>query len=196
MHIKSVCVFCGAYNGRRNEYQLAAQQLGTFLAANKIKLVYGGGRLGLMGTVSKAVLENGGHVVGIIPSFFSEEVRHEAVTELHVVESMHERKAKMYEMSDCFIALPGGFGTLEELTEALTWTQLGLHNKPCGLLNTADYYGHLLEFFESAIAEDIIHGPLSTLLTVATTPEELLRQMDEQVAKPADRTTKAAFLKK
>jgi uncharacterized protein (TIGR00730 family) len=134
--MKRICVFCGSSSGNRPEYRAAAEELGTELARRNIGLVYGGGNVGLMGVLADAVLGAGGEAVGVIPEhLMAREIGHDGLTKLDVVRSMHERKALMADLSDAFIALPGGFGTLEEFCEVVTWTQLGLHSKPCGILN-------------------------------------------------------------
>jgi len=143
MEIKSVCVYCGSSPGKNPDFLQSARAMGTELANRKITLVYGGGRSGLMGEVARTVLERGGRVIGVIPKALEDqELAFREVTELRVVDSMHERKALMAELSDAFVALPGGYGTLEEIFEVLTWVQLGFHTKPCGLLNISHYYDH------------------------------------------------------
>jgi uncharacterized protein (TIGR00730 family) len=149
--MKRICVYCGSSPGKMPEYRFAARILGHEMAARNIGLVYGGASIGVMGTVADAVLEKGGEAFGVIPEVLAKkEVAHTGLDELFVVNSMHERKAKMAELSDGFIALPGGWGTIEEIFEMLTWAQLGLHEKPCGLLNTCSYYDHLFAFLEHA----------------------------------------------
>lgn len=147
--MKTICVFCGSSLGEDPTFIEAASKLGEALAKSQITLVYGGANIGLMGTVANAVLKNGGKVIGVIPKFLAgKEIAHPNLTELILVESMHERKMKMFELSEGFIAMPGGFGTLEELSEMLTWQQLGLHRYPIGLLNINGFYNHLQLFFE------------------------------------------------
>src|SRR5579871_639763 len=147
--LRRVCVFCGSSSGLRSSYAEAARRLGWTLAGHKVGLVYGGGKVGLMGTVADAVLERGGEAIGVIPQpLVAREIAHPGLTELRIVSSMHERKALMADLSDAFIALPGGYGTLEEFAEALTWSQLGIHKKPCGLLNVAGYYDNLIAFLD------------------------------------------------
>src|SRR5512146_155412 len=142
---KRICVFCGSNTGTRLAYVEAAQRLGVILAERKLGLVYGGGKVGLMGKLADAVLGAGGEVIGVIPQkLMRKEIAHAGLTDLRVVNSMHERKAMMAELSDAFIAMPGGFGTFEEFCEMVTWAQLGVHRKPCGLLNIEGYYDHLL----------------------------------------------------
>ena len=154
---KRICVFCGSSSGVRESYAQAARTLARHLVSLGIGIVYGGGKVGLMGTLADAALEAGGEVIGVIPeSLVAKEVGHGGVSELRVVGSMHERKALMAELSDAFIALPGGYGTFEEFCEVLTWTQLGLHRKPCGVLNVERYYDPLLALFDHAVAEQFV----------------------------------------
>jgi uncharacterized protein (TIGR00730 family) len=151
---RRICVFCGSSTGCRPIYADAARVLGQLLAQRGIGLVYGGGRLGLMGVLADAVLASGGEVIGVIPQAMVQQERgHTGLTELRVVSSMHERKATMSELAAAFVALPGGFGTLEEFCEVLTWTQLGLHRKPCGILNVCGYFDALLKLFDHAVEE-------------------------------------------
>src|SRR3712207_1163783 len=149
-----VCVYCGSSPGARPEYRAAARDLGTHLAQSGIGVVYGGGKVGLMGAVADAARDAGGEVIGVIPrALWEREVGHRGLDDLRVVASMHERKALMADLSDAFVALPGGVGTLEELVEAMTWTQLGIHDKPCGLLDAGGYYRHLVAFLDHAVEE-------------------------------------------
>jgi uncharacterized protein (TIGR00730 family) len=165
--MRRICVFCGASAGNDPRYAAAAADLGRALAAQSIELVTGGGKVGLMGVVADATLTAGGKVVGIIPRFLEErEVAHRGLTELHVVESLHERKALMHELSDGFIVLPGGFGTLDELMESITWAQLGLHAKPIGIVNVAGYFDELLTFVERARSAGFIPAAHGEILTV------------------------------
>lgn len=176
--LRRVCVFCGSKHGARPEYTQAARASGTALVAAGIDLVYGGGRIGLMGEVADAVLEAGGHVIGVIPHHMSDrEIAHHGVTDLRVVGSMHERKALMYELSDGFIALPGGLGTLEELFEITTWSQLGLHTKPAGLLDVDGFYAPLVRFLDQLVTEGFVADRHRRLLQVAGTPAELLEKL-------------------
>lgn len=173
--IRTVCVYCGSGPGARPAYAETARQLGALLAREGIGLVTGGGKVGLMGVIADAVLETGGQAVGIIPqALLDREVGHTGLTELVVVQTMHERKALMAARADAVIALPGGLGTLEEITEMLTWAQLGIHSKPCGLLNVAGYYDALVRFLDHAVAERFIRQPHREMLTVASSPEEML----------------------
>ena len=170
-----ICVFCGSSGGARPEYAAAAGELGAYLAHHNITLVYGGGRTGLMGVVADAVLQAGGRVIGVMPRpLVDKEVAHLGLTELRVVASMHERKAKMAELSDAFIALPGGFGTFEEFFEVLTWSQLGLHAKPCGLLDVGGYYAPLVALADQAVACGFVRAEHRANLLQATEVEPLL----------------------
>jgi uncharacterized protein (TIGR00730 family) len=173
-----VCVFSGSSTGIRPEYARAARSLGTVLAARGIGVVYGGGHVGLMGELAAAALEGDGEVVGVIPeALMAREIAMREVTELHVVETMHERKALMGDLSDAFAALPGGLGTLEELFEVWTWAQLGFHEKPLGLLDVEGFYGPLLVHLERASEEGFVASEYLGLLTVATEPEELVEAL-------------------
>jgi uncharacterized protein (TIGR00730 family) len=152
-----ICVFCGSQRGHDPSYARAARDVGVALAQRRIDVVYGGGRIGMMGELAEAALGAGGRVIGVIPRRLDErEIAHHELTELHIVGSMHERKALMAHLSDAFLALPGGFGTLEELCEAITWTQLGIHDKPCGLLNVGGYFDPLIAMFDRAVAAGFI----------------------------------------
>ena len=180
--MKRVCVFCGSSMGNRPIYRNEAEILGRMLAESDIGLVYGGAKLGLMGTIADAVLAAGGEVIGVIPKHLLEkEVAHGGLTKLHVVPSMHERKALMAELADGFIALPGGFGTWEEMIEAVTWAQLALHGKPCVLLNTAGYYDPLLQMIEKGFQEGFLgelHRSLVLTATAATDVISLMRSYE------------------
>jgi uncharacterized protein (TIGR00730 family) len=170
-----VCVFCGSRKGDRAIYGEAAAALGTLLARHGHGLVYGGGNIGLMGVVADASLAAGGEVIGVIPRhLLDREVAHDGLSVLHVVGSMHERKALMAELADVFIAAPGGFGTLDELCEILTWAQLGLHRKPCGLLNTAGYFDPLLGMFDQAVREGFLSLPHRQLIVSGNDVQSLL----------------------
>jgi uncharacterized protein (TIGR00730 family) len=177
--MKRVCVFCGSSTGLNAEYVGSARQLGRVLARRKLALVYGGGSVGLMGALADATLEAGGEVVGVIPRALQlREVGHSRLTALHVVSSMHERKAKMAELADAFVALPGGMGTLEEFAEILTWAQLGLHAKPCGLLDVAGYWQPLVAFFDHAVAEGFIRPEHRRFVVSADRVETLLDALE------------------
>ncbi len=176
--MQHVCVFCGSSPGNRPVYLDAAHQTGMALVQRGIGLVYGGAQIGLMGRIADSVLEQGGKVIGVMPEHLSiKEVTHPKLTDLRIVDSMHTRKALMAELSDAFIALPGGLGTLEELCEILTWGQLGLHRKPCGLLNVAGFYEPLLALFDHAVAEGFLRPAHRRLVQVDATPEELLDKL-------------------
>jgi len=179
--IKRICVFCGSSPGARSEYTQAAQQLGRVLAESHLGLVYGGGRVGIMGAVADAALQAGGEVIGVIPEklFRKEGVAHTNLSKLHIVDSMHDRKALMAELADAFIALPGGLGTIEEFFEVLTWAQLGLHRKPCGLLDVCHYYDKLLEFLDYAVSQRFVKHEHRAMVLIAETPEVLLPQLRE-----------------
>lgn len=173
--MKSVCVYCGSSPGRQEAYLNAARSLARSLVDRNIKLVYGGASVGIMGLVADSVLQLGGQAVGVIPeALVRKEVAHMHLTELHVTQSMHERKTLMAELSDGFIALPGGIGTIEELFEVWTWAQLGLHRKPCGLLNIAGYFDSLTMFLDHAVAEQFVKQPHRSMLIVERDPEALL----------------------
>lgn len=175
--MKSVCVYCGSNPGRQEAYSDAARDLARSLVDRNIRLVYGGASVGIMGQVADTVLQLGGQAVGVIPeALVRREVAHKHLTELHVTQSMHERKTLMAELSDGFIALPGGIGTLEELFEIWTWAQLGLHRKPCGLLNIAGYFDSLTTFLDHAVAEQFIKQPHHSMLLVERDPEALLNR--------------------
>ena len=188
MHLRRLCVFCGSSIGVRSAYRDAAEQLGLLLAERGIELVYGGGNVGLMGLLADSVLSRGGRVIGVIPSFMiAKEVGHNSLTELRVVSSMHERKAVMSDLSDGFIALPGGFGTLEEFCEVVTWSQLGLQSKPCGLLNVESYYAPLLELFDRAVREGFLRGENRRLVLDDGDPIRLLDKMSGFTAPPVEK---------
>lgn len=190
-----VCVFCGSSPGARPAYAEAARDLGAALAADGIELVYGGGNVGLMGIVADAVLEGGGHVIGVIPEHLTlREIDHPGVQDLRVVDTMHERKALMHDLSDGFITLPGGLGTMEELFEIWTWLQLGLHAKPIGLLQVAGYYDALLQFLDHGVEEGFIALRFRELVVAGSDPEDLLAELrrfdppqTENWMTPADR---------
>jgi uncharacterized protein (TIGR00730 family) len=175
---RRICVFCGSSSGRGGEYRAAAEQLAAELVARDLGLVYGGGNVGLMGVVADAVLERGGDVVGVIPqALVDREIAHRSLADLRVVGSMHERKALMASLADGFVALPGGFGTLEEFCEVVTWSQLGLHRKHCGLLNVRGYYDPLLALFDRAVAEGFLKAQNRAIVIDAADPAVLLDRM-------------------
>lgn len=174
-----VCVFCGSREGARPGYVDQARALGALLVEQDIGLVYGGGSIGLMGTVADAVLAGGGHVTGVIPQALARrEIAHHDAQEMLVVDTMHTRKAKMAELSDAFIGMPGGMGTYEELFEVLTWAQLGIHTKPIGLLNVDGYFDAMIHMIEHAINEGFVHEEHRDLLVVAETPKTLLEKLE------------------
>ena len=173
--MRRLCVFCGSSSGDREVYPDSARRLGRLLAERELGLVYGGGHIGLMGVLADAVLGAGGEVIGVIPqALVNEELAHSGLTALHVVDTMHRRKALMADLSEAFVALPGGYGTLDELFEILTWSQLGIHAKPVGLLNVAGYFDPLLAWIGHAAGEGFIRSQHLALLNVASTPEEML----------------------
>ena len=174
-----ICVFTGSRHGARYEYAEAAKLLGRELVARDYGLVYGGGNVGLMTVIADTVLELNGHVTGVIPdSLVGKEVAHQGLTDLRVVSSMHERKALMAELADGFIAMPGGIGTMEEFFEVLSWAQLGIHEKPCALLNVCGYYDPLIQFLDRAVADDFIKPKHRALLVVESEPAELLDRIE------------------
>jgi len=186
--VKRVCVFCGSNSGVRPEYAQAARGLARALVASKRGLVYGGGNVGLMGILADAMLDAGGEVIGVIPAaLVAKEVAHHGITELRVVETMHERKALMSELSDAFVALPGGFGTLDEFFEVLTWSQLGLHGKPCGLLDVENYFDNLVRMLDHAVAERFISPAHRRLVMVHRDPMELLQALSSYSPAPTSK---------
>lgn len=173
-----ICVFCGSNPGNDPAYRAAAEALGRLLAARGIGLVYGGGRVGMMGAVAQAALADGGTVIGVIPEGLQrKELAYGGLTELIVTRTMHERKQRMADLADGFVALPGGFGTFEEFCEIVTWGQLGLHEKPCGLLNVKGYYSPLLALFDHALAEGFLKPQYRQLVLTEEEPERLLAAM-------------------
>ena len=169
--MKRICVFCGANLGKKIEYTIAAELLARELVSREIEIVYGGGRIGLMGVLAEKAIELGGRVIGVIPeSLATKEVAHNSISELIVVGSMHQRKAKMAELSDGFISLPGGIGTIEETFEMLTWSQLGFHNKPCGIINVLGFYDKLIEFLNHTSEEKFFMDIYRRMLIVETDP--------------------------
>ena len=180
MTLRSLCVFCGASPGANPVYREAAINLGRTLAEHGIRLIYGGGAVGLMGIVADAALAAGGEVIGIIPqSLKSAEVGHNGLNRLEVVDGMHARKARMAELSDGFIALPGGLGTLEELFEVWTWAQLGYHSKPLGLLEVNGFYAKLNDFLDHLVEERFVRAPHRAMLQINESPSELISAMAE-----------------
>jgi len=186
--MKRVCVFCGSSPGAEPTYAQAARNLGSILAKSGIGLVYGGASVGLMAEIANAAMQAHGEVIGVIPrSLVEKEVAHGGLTDLRVVDSMHQRKALMAELSDGFIAMPGGLGTLEEFFEVLTWAQLGMHTKPCGLLNVGGFYDRLLAFLDHAAQQRFIRPVHRASVLVADSPERLLGQFEMYRAPAAEK---------
>ncbi|KAG0485034.1 hypothetical protein HPP92_009113 [Vanilla planifolia] len=191
---RRICVFCGSSPGKKESYREAAIELGKEMVARGIDLVYGGGSIGLMGLVSHAVHDGGRHVLGVIPkSLMTREITGEAVGEVRQVSDMHERKAEMARQADAFIALPGGFGTLEELLEVITWAQLGIHRKPVGLLNVDGYYNSLLSFVDMAVTEEFISEKARRIIISAPTAKALVIKLEEYVPEPDDLVSKLCW---
>ncbi|GIN41915.1 TIGR00730 family Rossman fold protein [Heyndrickxia oleronia] len=177
--MKKLAVFCGSSSGASSIYIEEAKKLGKELAKRNIALVYGGASVGVMGAVADSLLEEGGHVIGVMPTFLeNREIAHKKLTELFIVDTMHERKAKMADLADGFIALPGGPGTLEEFFEIFTWAQLGLHQKPCGLLNINHYYDPLLALFDHMTKEQFLHEKYRHMALVSNDSKDLLDQFN------------------
>jgi uncharacterized protein (TIGR00730 family) len=186
--LRRICVFCGSSAGTREVYKQAAQAVGQLLCRRGIELVYGGGRVGLMGIVADACLNEGGRVIGVIPQALADkEVAHTGLTELRIVGSMHERKALMADLSDAFVCLPGGFGTWEEFFEVLTWAQLGIQRKACGALNVNGYYDPLIEMADRALSEGFLREGHRDLLLSDADPQRLLDRLSDYVAPAADK---------
>lgn len=176
--LKRICIFCGSSIGRDPAYGEAARRTGRVLAERRIGLVYGGGGTGMMGAVADGALAAGGEVIGVIPhALRTKELAHAGVTDMIVVDSMHERKARMADLADGFVALPGGLGTLEEICEIATWLQLGIHRKPCGLLNVAGYYDELIAFLDHAVGEQFLRREYRDPLIVEHEPAAMLEKM-------------------
>lgn len=186
--MKSLCIYCGSASGNNPSYAQAARQLGKEMVDNNIALVYGGGKVGLMGVIADEVMRLGGEATGIIPkALMDREVGHLGLTRLHVVKDMHERKAMMADLSDGFIAMPGGIGTLEELFEIYTWAQLGLHEKPIGLLNVDGFYDGLIAFLKHVVAQGFLKTDQASLLMHAANPEDLLHTLRSFRSPPHDK---------
>ncbi|OGA19492.1 MAG: Rossman fold protein, TIGR00730 family [Betaproteobacteria bacterium RIFCSPLOWO2_02_FULL_65_24] len=178
--LNSVCIFCGSSPGHHPAYRAAAESLGRLLAERGIQLVYGGGKVGLMGALAESMMAAGGEVIGVIPQgLLAREKGHRGITRLEVVTTMHERKARMAELADGFIALPGGLGTLEEFCEILTWSQLGIHGKPVALYNVSRFFDPLLDLFDHAVKEGFLRPEHRQLVLVADEVEELLQAMHD-----------------
>jgi uncharacterized protein (TIGR00730 family) len=181
--MKSICVYCGSSPGRLEAYSIAARRLAKALVDRKITLVYGGASIGIMGLLADTVLQLGGKAVGVIPeSLARKELAHRGLTELHVTQSMHERKTIMAKLAGGFLALPGGIGTLEEIFEVLTWAQLGFHKKPCGLLNVEGYFDALNIFLDHSVVEEFLKQPHRKMLMVESDPEALLDRFAGYIA--------------
>ncbi len=174
-----ICVYCGSSRGNNEVYRDMAINLGATFAQRNIGLIYGGGRVGLMGIIAETIMENGGEVVGIIPHFLNdtEGIAFDSISEVHITDSMHTRKAMMYERSDGFIALPGGYGTLDEVFETVTWAQLGLHQKPIGILNTNGYYNNMVAHLDVMVRDGFLSAKNRSMLLISDNLEELLDKM-------------------
>ncbi|MCP4746030.1 MAG: TIGR00730 family Rossman fold protein [Desulfobacteraceae bacterium] len=187
--MKRICVFCGSSFGSKPEYSEAAKQLGSVLAGNDIGLVYGGANVGIMGQIANTVLDQGGEVVGVIPrALVEKEVAHTKLNDLRIVDSMHERKALMSELSDGFIAMPGGFGTIEEFVEILTWLQLGIHQKPCGLLNVNMYYDKFMRFLDHITGEQFVQEKHRNMVLADSNPKSLIEKFETFQPPAPDKT--------
>ncbi len=179
--MKRICIFCGSTKGNHLSYEQVTRELGQLLVQQGIGLVYGGGNIGLMGIIAETVLQEGGEVIGIIPEALAEkELAFQDLTDLRVVQTMHERKALMEKLSDGFIALPGGYGTLEEICEMVTWAQLGIHHKPCGLLNVEGFYAELLAFMDHQVRQGFVTTSNRMLISESNDPGRLLNCMQEK----------------
>ena len=181
--LRRICIFCGSSTGVRPDYRTAAERIAIELARRNVGIVFGGGRVGLMGVLADTALAHGAHVIGVIPSaMVAREIAHRGLPDLRIVASMHERKALMASLSDAFIALPGGFGTFEEFCEVVTWTQLGLHGKPCGLLNVAGYYDGLVAQVDRAVSDGFIRPESRQIVLADSDPAALIERLIEQPA--------------
>jgi len=188
--MRRICVYCGSSTGKRPDYAAAARELADVLVRHELELVYGGADVGVMGVLADAVLEHGGKVHGVMPQMLCDkEIAHKRLTELHVVSSMHARKTMMAALSDGFIAMPGGFGTLEEIIEIVTWGQLRFHDKPCGLLNTGGYFDHLLVYLNHASAEGFMRIEHRDMLLCDSDPAGLVRQFERYAAPHVEKWT-------
>ncbi len=186
--MRRACIYCGSSTGKDPVYSDTAIAMGETLARHGLDLVYGGGSIGIMRIIADSVLKSGGQAIGVIPqSLVDREVAHQGLTELHITSSMHERKSRMAELSDAFIALPGGLGTLEEIFEIWTWTQLGFHDKPIALLNTRDYYSSLLHFLDNAVDQGFVKPDHRHMLIVESDPEKLVMQLKDYVPPLSDK---------
>lgn len=188
--MRRICVYCGSNTGKRPVYANAAKDLADVLVRHELELVYGGADKGIMGIIADAVLEQGGKVHGVIPQMLMEkEIAHQGLTELHVVASMHARKTMMAALSDGFIAMPGGYGTLEEIIEIITWGQLRFHDKPCGLLNIDGYFGQLIAYLDHANAEGFLRTENRNMLLVDADPAGLIQQFERYAAPHVEKWT-------
>jgi len=177
--MQSICVYCGSSNGARPDYAQAADDLANTLYRRNLTLVYGGASVGIMGRLADAMLDRNGKVVGVMPQFLvDKEIAHPRLTQLHVVETMHDRKLRMAQLADGFIAMPGGLGTLEEIFEVITWGQLGLHAKPCGFLNVCGYFDHLIAFLQHTTTERFVKAENRDMLFFEATPAKLLARLE------------------
>jgi uncharacterized protein (TIGR00730 family) len=188
--MRRVCVYCGSSSGVLPEYSAAARELADVLVRHELELVYGGADKGIMGVLADAMLEHGGKVHGVIPKMLTDkEIAHQGLTELHVVASMHQRKTMMAALSDGFIALPGGYGTLEEIIEIITWGQLRFHDKPCGLLNVKGYFDHLLAYLDHASKEGFLRREHRNMLLVDSDPAGIVQQFERYTAPHVEKWT-------
>jgi len=193
LSLRRVCIFCGASYGTRTAYRDVAQTFTRLLVESGIGIVYGGSSNGLMGIVADAALAAGGEVIGVLPrSMIDREIDHKGLTTMHLVDTLHERKAKMAELSDAFVALPGGFGTFEEFCEVLSWAQLGLHRKPCALLNVDGFYDGLLTFFDHSVTEGFVHPTGRALVLSESDPQTLLSRLFDYQPPTGDRWSASA----
>lgn len=187
--MKRIAVFCGSSTGNDEEYTIAAKSLGSALVKNRLGLVFGGGLIGLMGVIARRMLEIGGEVIGVIPEeLYKKQLALPELTDLRIVESMHERKAVIADLSDGFIAMPGGLGTIEEIFEALTWTQLGIHTKPCGFLNVRNYFNHLIEFLDHMSAQNFIDKNHRSMILMEEDPEVILTKIKSYTHQDVDKS--------
>lgn len=180
--MKRICVYCGSNSGARPEYLETATYLGQCLAERGLGIVYGGAEVGLMGAVASSALSKGGEVIGVIPELFAEKTKHSKLSQLHVVPTMHDRKKKMFDLSDGFIALPGGIGTIEEVFEILAWAQLGYHEKPCGILNVCGYFNSIIGFLEHSVSQRFLKRAHREMIMVDENPDGLLKQFESYKA--------------
>ena len=183
--MKRICVYCGSSSGSRSEYLETATCLGQCLADRGIGIVYGGAEVGLMGAVASSAIERGGEVIGVIPELFAEKVKHNKLSQLHIVPTMHDRKKKMFDLSDGFIALPGGIGTIEEVFEILAWAQLGYHEKPCGILNVCGYFDSIIEFLEHSVNQHFLKQAHREMIMFDENANSMLEQFESYKA-PAE----------